>query len=86
MNMSGGAGKNVEADLVQEHSVRNRKDLIRHLGANKTEKAMVRSTGAADTIAHLTSRVDEALGIRTAGSRHTYHISEEDSAKVIQQV
>lgn len=25
INMSGGAGRNVEADLVQEHSVRNRK-------------------------------------------------------------
>ena len=36
-NVRGGTGKNVETDLVMEHSVRNKKKLVRNLGANKTE-------------------------------------------------
>ena len=32
INTKGGIGKNKEADLVQEHSIRNKKDLIRSLG------------------------------------------------------
>ncbi len=31
LNTKGGKGKNKEADLVQEHSIRNKKDLIRSL-------------------------------------------------------
>ena len=36
VNTKGGQGKNKEADLVQEHCVRNKKDLIRSLGKKKT--------------------------------------------------
>ncbi|XP_071110673.1 uncharacterized protein [Haliotis cracherodii] len=40
VNPHGNEGNNVETDLVMEHSVRNKKDLICQLGANKTEKAI----------------------------------------------
>lgn len=32
VNTKGGNGKNKEADLVQEHAIRNQKDIIRGLG------------------------------------------------------
>ncbi len=82
INMKGGAGNNVESDLVQEHSVRNRKDLIRNLGANKTDKAMKRVTNAADAIATIVHNVDRALNISIQNSRHTKYISEEDVANI----
>ena len=45
VNLRGGKGSNVEADLVQEHHIRYQKDLIKGLGANKTELAIKRATG-----------------------------------------
>lgn len=80
----GGKGNNVEADLVQEHSVRNRKDLIRNLGANKSEKAMKRVTNAAAGVATITHQVDKILQIQTTSARHTKYISEGDCTKIKQ--
>jgi hypothetical protein len=84
VNVRGGKGNNVEADLVQEHSVRNRKDLIRHLGANKTEKAICRAAGAGDAVASIVKQLDSSLEIRTKSSRHTKHTSEVDLDRVAQ--
>lgn len=83
INMSGGRGNNVEADLVQEHSVRNQKDLIRKLGSNKTELAISRVTNGADTIAAITKKMDFSINNRVPGARHTNHISETDNQKVL---
>ena len=38
INMDGKLGRSVETDLLLEHSVRNKKDLIRRLGAIKSGK------------------------------------------------
>ena len=43
-NLQGGIAKNIESDLVQEISVRNQRDFIRALGANKTDKAILKAT------------------------------------------
>lgn len=43
VNIHGGKGRNVESDLVQEHSVCNQKSLIKTLGANKSEKSHIES-------------------------------------------
>jgi hypothetical protein len=53
-------GKCVESDLVQEHSVCNRKRLIKNLGAKKTEKSISRATTSADAIAEIFSRLDSS--------------------------
>lgn len=82
VNVRGGVGNNVEADLAQEHSVRNRKDMIRQLGSNKTNKAMLRLTNAADAVATLVTNLDRALGIRPAGGRHTKRDSQADALKI----
>ncbi|VDI22228.1 Hypothetical predicted protein [Mytilus galloprovincialis] len=78
VNLRGGVGNNVEADLVQEHSVRNQKDLIRGLGANKTENAISSVTAAAPIITSICRNFDSQHDITKKGNRHTKHISEED--------
>lgn len=82
VNVRGGRGNNVEADLVQEHSIRNQKDLIRQLGANKSVRAIQRTTGSAGTICHIVEEYDGCMDIPVTRSRHTKRISTEDE-KVI---
>ena len=77
-NPKGGQGNSVESDLVMEHSVRNRKDIIRSLGANKTEGAIVRATLAADTVATITRNFDSTIGITVKSGRHTKFVSDAD--------
>ena len=82
VSLRGGLGMNIESDLLQENSVRNQKDLIRALGANKTEKAIKRSTRAADTVAAICSHVDESVSVRRQSSRHQAPRSCKDEAVV----
>ena len=78
VNMHGGAGNNVESDLKQEHSVRNQKDLVRRLGANKSEKAISRAARAADTVACITERLDRSLHIHAVSGRHKKSDNDKD--------
>ena len=82
VNERGGIGNNVETDLAMEHSVRNKKDLIRSLGANKTEQAIIRITLAADIVAEITKNFNNLIGVVTKSGRHTKHVSVEDRNKV----
>ena len=78
VNKHGGRGKNVEADLVQEHSVRNGKDLIRGLGANKTDKAIERVTLAADHVEAVCRSFNDTLSMRRSSGRHSKKVSQDD--------
>ena len=69
-NLRGGIGCNIESDLVQENSVRNQKDLIRSLGANKTDKAILRSTKAADIVVDICDKIDSSVALKKTSSRH----------------
>ena len=85
VNHYGGKGKNVEADLAQEHSVRNAKELIRRLGANKTEEAILRATRAADFVNDLTKQIEKSLSIKPKSTSHTRKSTDED-VKIIQKI
>lgn len=78
INTKGGLGKNVETDLVKEHSIRSRKELINSLGANKSEQAILRVTSAADTVAVLTGNFSRTIGVEPNLGSHTKSISDED--------
>ncbi|XP_014667952.1 PREDICTED: uncharacterized protein LOC106809399 [Priapulus caudatus] len=78
VNKRGGKGKNVEADLVQEHSVRNQKTPIKNLGSNKTEKAILRATRGADTISDILNGLDKNLNLTEESCRHRCRISVKD--------
>ena len=82
VNRKGGTGNNVETDLAMEHAIRNKKDLIRSLGANKTEAAIVRVTMAADVVATITKTFNDLVGVVEKGGRHTKHVSAADRTRV----
>lgn len=81
-NLRGGLGNNMESDLVQENSVRNQKDMIRALGANKTEKAIIRCSKAADTIAEICEKVDNMVSLKKSGSKHQMPDAEKDEGEL----
>lgn len=82
VNIKGGRGKNVESDLTQEHSVCNQKALIKSLGANKSENAIKRVTGAADAIAEICSKFDESCDIKQKSGHHSKPLNETDKQLV----
>ncbi|KAK3099684.1 hypothetical protein FSP39_007984 [Pinctada imbricata] len=84
VNKRGGQGNNVEADLVQEHAVRNQKDLIRALGANKSEKAMLRATGAANLVTSIVDSFDDTFSTNKKSGHHGEKEGEKD-IKAIRQ-
>ena len=81
VNSFGGKGNNVEADLRQEHSVCNSKELIRQLGANKTESAITRVTGAADTVSKLVDYINYSMEKPSGFAQHKKPVSDEESRK-----
>jgi hypothetical protein len=79
VNVWGGHGKNVECDLVQEHSVCNQKALIKTLGANKSEKSISRVTESANAIDEMCIQFDQSVNLKAKSSRHSSSVSEADS-------
>jgi hypothetical protein len=53
VNHKGGAGNNYANDLKMEHIVRNNKDILKGLCANKTLKAVQRSSSAAYGVGYI---------------------------------
>ncbi|XP_048244381.1 uncharacterized protein LOC124126857 isoform X2 [Haliotis rufescens] len=74
INTKGGISNCVEADLVQEHSVKNQKALIKQLGANKTKNAMITATGAASAIFKVCDNLRISLGVKRQSTRHSKRI------------
>ncbi|XP_062588566.1 uncharacterized protein LOC134250228 [Saccostrea cucullata] len=70
VNPKGGKGKNKAADMQKENEVRILKDLIRGLGANKTEHAIVTISKAAPVISDISTNFDRALKIKEGGTTH----------------
>ena len=70
VNLRGGSESNMEADLMQENSVKVMKNLIKQLGANKTMTAIKRTTAASDTIKSITDGVDKFIQSRKLSTKH----------------
>ena len=81
-NCRGGFGNNLESDLVQEHSIRHQKNLIRQLGANKTEAAIKRSTMAAGVIENILEKIDESISVKKKSSRHHKQTCQSDEESI----
>ena len=89
INYHGGRGNNVESDLVQEQSVKNAKNLVRQLGANKTEDAINRACGAADAVAGILENLDISLNIKDKSSRPAKKLAGKDetlAAEVLREI
>ena len=78
VNLKGQKGKNKAADLQKENQILVMKELIRGLGANKTENASVNVTKAAPIIQNISENIDRNLGIKNKETRHKKRSSEDD--------
>jgi hypothetical protein len=82
VNSYGGKGSNVEADLRQEHSVRTAKELIRHLGANKSESAILRITNASDAVSKIVQAIDLTYGKAPGYTHHRKAVPNGEQQKI----
>lgn len=78
VNVKGGTCNNIEADLVQEHHVRHQKDLIKQLGANKSNEAISRTTNASNILASIIDNFDKSNGIKRKTPSYTKSVCTED--------
>ena len=78
VNLQGKEGRNKSADMQQEINIKKVKNIIRGLGASKTDKAMVRSSQAAPAIDTLVEGFRASLGLAPS-SRPFDHHSKDDS-------
>lgn len=84
VNWKGGAGKNIEADLMQENRNNDHKAAIKAMGPNKTHKAMHRATKAAGGQRKIVENFDEQTKVTPQSSSHTHRSSERDE-EIIRQ-
>lgn len=78
VNLKGRTGKNKAADLQKENEVLVLKELIRALGSNKTENAIVKVTKAAPVIHNVAENFDCMLCLKNKQTGHKKRSFEED--------
>lgn len=71
VNLTGKKGCNKAADLQKENEVCVLKELIRGLGANKTEKAIVTISKAAPVVQKIVDNFDRMLNIKDKKTHHS---------------
>lgn len=83
VNPHGGAGNNKPADMQQENNILVLKDVIRGLGANKTEKALMRASKAAPVANKIVENYKSLLGVKESDGRHKSKCDKEDVNLVV---
>ncbi|XP_062576937.1 uncharacterized protein LOC134238840 [Saccostrea cucullata] len=86
VNLSGRGGENKAADLQKENEVMVLKELIRGLGSNKTEKAIVTITKAAPVIQDVVCNFDRMLGLRDKKTHHKKRSFQDDVKCILKEL
>ena len=86
VNWQGGAGKNIEGDLVREICNRTSKNIVQGMGPNKTKEAIQRASRAKAGIHEIVTNFDGNSGIKPQSSHHTKMSSKEDELAMIQDL
>ena len=73
VNPSGEEGGNKAADMQQENNIKKIKQVLKGLGAGKTEKAMIRSSVSAPPITSMVDDFQRSLGIKDSDGEFHYH-------------
>ena len=81
-NWKGGAGKNVEIDLLQENRNRDLKKMIKGMGANKTDKAIEMASRAVAGSKQIVENFDYMVYQDGHSSSHSHASSVKDEEKV----
>ena len=71
VNTKGGLGNNKPADMQQENNICMLKDVIKGLGACKSEKAITRSSLAAPVVDKIVAKAQVELDLHRAKGKHT---------------
>ena len=82
----GGEGNNVANDLEEEHFVQFDKKLLKRMVAQKTLKAVERSTSASTGLRKIIENFDEKTGVHPPSTAHTYQNAEKDQKEMIATV
>ena len=82
VNKSGQLGRNKPADIEKENQVKILKDMIRGLGSNKTEEAIVKISKAAPVIEAVTEKFDEQAGVTKVRTSHKMRSLDDDLSVV----
>ncbi|XP_069105866.1 uncharacterized protein [Argopecten irradians] len=72
------AGNNKATDLQKENEVKNLKELIKGLGANKTEHSIISISKAAPVIMDVVSNFDDMLNMKKTNTSHKKRSDEDD--------
>lgn len=84
VNHKGGAGNNYANDLKMEHIVKNNKVVLKGLCANKTLKAVQRSSSAAYGVHQIVDNFDKQSDIAADSTAHTYTDKRNDEMEMIE--
>ena len=83
VNWSGGEGKNVEIDLFQENRNKDMKEMIKAMGANKSEKAINRASKAAGGVKKIVEAYEKQVSLRRKSTSHTHKSSAADEKMIM---
>ena len=83
INVHGCTGYNIPCDLYMEHLNRTIKDTLQHLGANKTEHAIVRSRKCSYALSTMLSNFDQRSGVKEQFGSHTRASENIDISKAV---
>ncbi|XP_061190846.1 uncharacterized protein LOC133198962 [Saccostrea echinata] len=86
VNLKGKRGSNKATDLQKENEVLVLKDLIRGLGSNKTERAIVTVSKAAPVIQSIVDNVDRMLCVKAKKTRHQKKSFEGDVKELLTEI
>jgi len=86
INVHGRPGHNISCDLHMEHMNRIVKTCIQCLGANKSEKAIVRAGKSMITLMKVLEQFDQDNGVERGSGSHTRKQSTKDLLRIVQQL
>jgi len=83
VNWHGGLGKNIAKDTAQEVCVKVSKDVVKGMGANKTEKSILRASMSGPGVYDIKSSFDKATNIHKRSHAHSTRSSVEDEMMML---
>ncbi len=86
VNVHGYSGCNISADLYMEHMNRVVKTVISGLGANKTEKAIIRAGKSVGLLSDILAAYDDEAGVSLISGKHTEKSVVKDLHLIVEQL
>lgn len=77
-NKKGKTGANMPNDLEMEHTIKSTKNLITSMGANKTEKAVLRSSMSVTGVTESLHAYDESSNVKPPSTAHAQKSASRD--------